>query len=105
MQNIETYLLIPFVVMLLSIAILPLIMPRFWGSNVNKLMLVLLISVPTAMMLTRAGLGDYVCPPSGLEISYLNLATPDKTIHWYQGSDHGQIPQKKEIITWSTTKK
>lgn len=58
MQNIETYLLIPFVVMLLSIAILPLIMPRFWGSNVNKLILVLLISVPTAMMLTRAGLGE-----------------------------------------------
>lgn len=58
MQNIETYLLIPFVVMLLSIAILPLIMPRFWGSNVNKLILVLLISVPTAMMLTRADLGE-----------------------------------------------
>lgn len=58
MQNIETYLLIPFAVMLLSIAILPLIMPRFWGSNVNKLILVLLISVPTAIMLTRAGLGE-----------------------------------------------
>ena len=58
MQNIETYLLLPFAVMLLSIAILPLIMPRFWGSNVNKLILVLLISVPTAIMLTRAGLGE-----------------------------------------------
>ena len=53
------------------------------------------------VVITRAGLGDYVCPPSGLAICYRNLATPDKTIHWYQGSDHGFIPQKKEIITWT----
>ena len=57
------------------------------------------------VVITRAGLGDYTCPPSGLAISYLNLATPDKTIHWYQGSDHGTIPPKEEIITWTTSKK
>ena len=53
----------------------------------------------------RAGLGDYVCPPSGLAISYNNLATPNKTIRWYQSSDHGFVPHKKEIIVWTTGKK
>ena len=58
MYNIEPYLLIPFVVMLLSIAIMPLIAPRFWGKNINKLIFVLLIALPTSIMLTRAGLGE-----------------------------------------------
>ena len=58
MYHIEPYLLIPFVVMLLSIAIMPLAFPRFWDRNFNKLLFVLIISVPTAMMLSRAGLGE-----------------------------------------------
>lgn len=58
MHNIEPYLLIPFAIMLLSIAILPLVAPRFWGKNINKLLYVLLISIPTAIMLSRAGLGE-----------------------------------------------
>ena len=55
---IEPYLLIPFVVMLLSIAILPLAFPRFWGKDINKILFVLLVSVPTAIMLSRVGLGE-----------------------------------------------
>ena len=58
MYHIEPYLLIPFVVMLLSIAIMPLIFPRLWGENVNKLLFVLIISLPTAIMLTREGLTE-----------------------------------------------
>lgn len=58
MYDIEPYLLIPFVVMLLSIAIMPLVAPRFWGKNINKLIFVLVISMPTAIMLSRAGLGE-----------------------------------------------
>lgn len=58
MYNIEPYLLIPFAIMLLSIAIMPLIAPRFWGKNINKLLYVLIISVPTAIILSRAGLGE-----------------------------------------------
>ena len=54
--HIEPYLLIPFGIMLLSIAIIPLIFPRFWGKNINKLLFVVLVSVPTAIMLSRAGL-------------------------------------------------
>ena len=58
MYNIEPYLLIPFAVMLLSIALMPLIAPRFWGKNINKLIFVLVISIPTAIILNRAGLGE-----------------------------------------------
>ena len=98
MHNIEPYLLIPFAIMLLSIAILPLAVPRFWGKNSNKLLYVLLISVPTAIMLSRAGLGhalthqmlyDYVpfimllaalyVVTGGIHISY--TTTPRPTVN------------------------
>lgn len=55
--------------------------------------------------ITRAGLGDYTCPPSGLAVCYRNLATPQKSIRWVQGSNHSFVPKKSEIITWSTYKK
>ena len=58
MHNIEPYLLIPFAIMLLSIALMPLIAPRFWDRNINKLLFVLVIATPTAIMLSRAGLGE-----------------------------------------------
>lgn len=48
--------------------------------------------------ITRAGLGDYVCPPSGVAIFYNRMKCP-KTIHWYQGSDHGYYPKGTEIFT------
>ena len=54
--------------------------------------------------ITRAGLGDYVCPPSGLMICYKNLATPNKTIRWVQGSSHGFVPHRSEVIVWTTKK-
>ncbi len=55
--------------------------------------------------ITRAGLGDYTCPPSGLAISYKNIASPHKSIRWVQGSDHGFIPEKSEVVVWSTAPK
>ena len=54
--------------------------------------------------IVRAGMGDYTCPPSGLAISYNNLATPDKSIKWVQGSDHGYVPNGSEVIVWATDK-
>lgn len=41
--------------------------------------------------ITRAGLGDYTCPPSGIAILYNNLKAPKK-INWVQGSTHGYVP-------------
>ena len=42
--------------MLLAIALMPLIMPRTWSRNINKLIFVLFLATPTAILLTRAGL-------------------------------------------------
>ncbi|MBQ7188472.1 MAG: acetylxylan esterase [Kiritimatiellae bacterium] len=39
----------------------------------------------------RAGLGDYVCPPSGVAILY-NVLPCAKKIKWVQGSTHGFVP-------------
>ena len=46
----------------------------------------------------RAGLGDDVCPPSGLALFYANLATKaeSKSIEWVQGSRHGYVPPKED---------
>lgn len=46
------------------------------------------------VIITRAGLGDYTCPPSGIAILYNNIPGP-KTIHWVQGSTHGFVPPYK----------
>ena len=57
MQEVSVWLLIPFVIMLLSIAVAPLVAERWWESNVNKLWYVVIISVPTAIILAAYGLG------------------------------------------------
>jgi cephalosporin-C deacetylase-like acetyl esterase len=42
-------------------------------------------------VVTRAGIGDYCCPPTGL--AKLWYAVPgNKEIHWVQGSQHGYVP-------------
>ena len=58
MYNVDPYLLIPFAVMLLSIAILPLATPHFWDKNLNKLIFVLVVSIPTAIILSCVGMGE-----------------------------------------------
>ena len=45
--------------------------------------------------ITRAGLGDYTCPPSGVAILYNNIRGP-KRILWVQGSTHGYVPPKPQ---------
>ena len=44
--------------------------------------------------ITRAGLGDYCCPPTGLAKMWNNMTCPKK-IHWVQGSTHGYVPPEK----------
>ena len=43
--------------------------------------------------ITRAGLGDYTCPPSGLAVCY-NALEVEKSIEWVQGSQHMYVPAK-----------
>ncbi|MDQ8206308.1 acetylxylan esterase [Coraliomargarita sp. SDUM461003] len=50
--------------------------------------------------ITRAALGDYTSPPSGLAAFYNNLDT-EKEIVWYQGSTHGYISPVFETFTRS----
>jgi len=49
------------------------------------------------VVVTRAGLGDYCCPPMGLAKLY-NAMTCPKEIYWVQGSQHGYVPPVKEEI-------
>jgi len=44
-------------------------------------------------VISRAGLGDYTCPPSGLAILYNNMTCPKKIV-WVQGSQHGYVPSE-----------
>ncbi len=56
--------------------------------------------------ITRAGLGDYTCPPSGLA-AYYNAIPGRKSIYWVQGSQHGYVPpapnQAVTLGNWSPT--
>ncbi len=47
-----------------------------------------------------AGLGDYVCPPSGVSVVYNNIQAP-KTIEYIQGATHGYNPPnpKKQMVS------
>jgi len=47
--------------------------------------------------ITRAGLGDYTCPPSGLAVCY-NALKVEKSIEWVQGSQHMYVPVKPNQI-------
>ena len=50
-------------------------------------------------IITRAGLGDYCCPPRGLAILYNNIPGPKK-IWWVQGSTHGYVPPSPNQNFW-----
>ncbi len=41
--------------------------------------------------ITRAGLGDYCCPPTGIAKMWNNMTCPKKIL-WVQGSQHGYVP-------------
>ena len=45
--------------------------------------------------ITRAGLGDYCCPPTGLAKLWNNIPG-NKKINWVQGSEHGYVPPAYE---------
>ena len=47
-----------------------------------------------------AGLGDYVCPPTGLAVVYRNIPTK-KQITWHQGCTHGWWPKGMAKQTFS----
>lgn len=60
METVALWMLIPFVVMLLTIAIAPLVVEHWWEKNRNKLIFTLALSIPTAILLASYGLGENV---------------------------------------------
>ena len=48
--------------------------------------------------ISRAGLGDYTCPPSGLAALYNNIPNA-KEITFVQGSTHGYVPKPAQEFT------
>ena len=47
------------------------------------------------VVVDRAGIGDYTCPPTGVAAFYNNLSCPKKIV-WFQGSTHGYVPPVRE---------
>lgn len=56
--NISLISIIPFVLMLLSIAIFPLFWNHWWEKNKNKLMVAVILSVPVVVYLIAGGLSE-----------------------------------------------
>lgn len=57
MHDVELWALIPFVLMLLCIAICPLVCEHWWENNRNKLLVSGVLGVPTAIYLLLNGMG------------------------------------------------
>ena len=51
-------------------------------------------------IITRAGLGDYCCPPTGLAKLYNAIPGTNKKIWWVQGSTHGYVPPEPNDDFW-----
>ena len=51
-----------------------------------------MIKSPKKVQITRAALGDELCPPAGVAAFY-NALPCNKSIKWVQGSTHGYVPQ------------
>lgn len=58
MQYVPAWTLIPFAIMLLMIAVVPLISEKFWESNRNKLYCTLIVAVPIAVYMLCTGFSD-----------------------------------------------
>ncbi len=56
-HEVSAFLLIPFVLMLLSIAIGPVVAGHWWEKNINKLIVALVLGIPTAIILITQGFG------------------------------------------------
>ena len=57
MHQVELWALIPFALMLLSIAILPIVKEHWWESNTHKLYISLLLALPAAIYLIANDMG------------------------------------------------
>jgi len=57
-MEIQLYTIIPFILMLLSIAVCPILFNNFWEENKNKLIVALILGIPTSIYLIYMGFGE-----------------------------------------------
>ncbi|MBN1335680.1 MAG: sodium:proton antiporter, partial [Deltaproteobacteria bacterium] len=62
-STLPVWMVVPFAVLLLCIAVLPLAAPRFWESNARKLIVSILCSLPVLALVA----GQVVLRPTGPE--------------------------------------
>ncbi|MDR0927726.1 MAG: sodium:proton antiporter [Ignavibacteria bacterium] len=58
--QIPIFMAAPFILMLACIAVLPLFAEHFWESNKNKLIVALVLGIPTSIWMLANGLGEHV---------------------------------------------
>ena len=58
MHHIEIWALAPFVLMLLSIAVMPLLAEKWWENNNHKLWVAITLAIPSSIYLICNGMGD-----------------------------------------------
>lgn len=57
------------------------------------------IPVATKFKIPRFGLGDYICPPTGVMAMYNNLPCRDKRATGFQNSQHGYVvPRPRQML-------
>lgn len=59
-MELQFWTVIPFIIILAAIAIAPLFAERVWEKNLNKLIFIAVVSIPTAIYLIHVGLGEKV---------------------------------------------
>ena len=98
-MEIPVWALIPFVVMLLCIAIGPLVAEHWWENNKNKLIVSLVLGVPTAIWLCLNGMSHDLMHQMIFDyIPFIILLTALFTV---TGGIHlsGDIPAKPSVNT------
>lgn len=60
MHSVSVYSTIPFILMLLSIAVLPLVAEKFWENNKNKLIVSVILSIPVIFYLILNQLSEHI---------------------------------------------
>ena len=75
-MEIPVFSLIPFVIMLLCIAVGPLVAEHWWENNRNKLIVSLILGIPTAIWLCLNGLSDDLIHQMGFDyVPFIILLT------------------------------
>ncbi len=97
--NIPLWASIPFVIMLLAIAIGPLVAEHWWEKNKNKLIVSLVLGIPTAIYLIINGMGEHVTHT--LLFDYIPFIILLLTLFVITGGIHisGDIKAKPSINT------